>query len=90
MDEETLNRFSSFKLKEPEDQGVVLCEGDVEKCKEECSRSIMGKIWGKKAANFTGLKSTLNRLWCHRGDLKVIEQGFNYYQFIFTDMEEKE
>lgn len=90
MDEETVNRFSRFRLKETEDQGVVLCEDDVEKCKEECSRSILGKIWGRKAANFTGLKSTLNQLWCRHGDLKIIELGFNYYQFIFTDVEEKD
>lgn len=32
----------------------------------------------------------MSKLWCHAGDLKVVELGTKCYQFIFTKMEEKE
>lgn len=90
MAEEMVNRFSKFQLLEKEDEGIQLNKVDIAQSAEECNRSLLGKVWGKKAANFTGLKSTLNQLWCQNGDLKVIELGFNYYQFVFSDSGEKE
>lgn len=57
MDEEVENSFSRFKLIGKEEEGFVLETKDVKQCREECERSLLGKIWGLKAANYSGLKS---------------------------------
>lgn len=85
MDVELVTRFSKFKLKGKEDDGVELETADIPQCKQDCERSLLCQIWGNKSANFTGLKNTLRLLWCQRGDLKVIELGSNFYQFVFSD-----
>lgn len=36
--------FSKFRLGVAEEEGVVLNSSDVKKCKEDCERSLMGKI----------------------------------------------
>lgn len=62
MEEEVVNSFSKFRLATIEAKGVVLELGNVVKFKEECGRSLFGKIWGMKLANYTGLKNTFNLL----------------------------
>lgn len=39
--------------------------------------------------NFSGLKNTFSKLWSQKGDLKVVEIGFNYFQYIFSNNTEK-
>lgn len=90
MAEEMVSKFSRFKLKGKEEEGVDLDQKDVRMSKEECTGSLMGRIWGEKSANFTGIKSTFGQLWCQKGSLKVIELGSNFYQFIFSEMEERD
>lgn len=57
-------------------------------CEEECARSLLGNIWGVKSANFTGLKNTLSLLWSPEGELKLVELGNNFFQFIFANKED--
>lgn len=57
---------------------------------ESSERSLLGKIWGEKEANYTGIKNTFRLLWCPKGDLKVVELGRNSYQFIFSLQEERD
>lgn len=90
MEEEIVNKFVRFKLKGKEEKGVDLNQKDVRMSKEECSDSLMGRIWVEKTANFTGIKSTFGKLWCQKGSPKVIVLGTNFYQFIFSDREEKD
>lgn len=85
-----VNSFSKFRLVEKEAVGVELEGRDVRKCRDECARSIVGKIWGSKTANFSGLKNTFNKLWSRTEEMQVVELGPNYYQFIFKSQEEKE
>lgn len=72
MDAEVLNRLSKFRVRENEEKGVVLVQNDIRNRKEECERSLLGQIWGQKDANYTGLKNTLYKLWCHEGELKIV------------------
>lgn len=44
MDEETVNRFSKFKLKEKKDEGIALEVKDIERSREECERSLLRKV----------------------------------------------
>lgn len=46
--------------------------------------SLLGKIWGKKEANFTGIRNTFRLLGCPKEDLKVVELGQNFYQFVYS------
>lgn len=88
MEDELLNSFSKFRLVAREEDGIALGKEDVRSCEEECGCSILGKIWGTKQANFTGLKNTLSLLWNQEDRLKVVELGQNYFQFIFDKAEE--
>lgn len=90
MADEIVTSFSKFRLATKEEKGVVLDLGDVAKCREECGRSLLGKIWGAKLANYSGLKNTLSLLWNLADDLKVVELGLNFFQFIFPSAEEKD
>lgn len=85
-----VNSFSKFRLVEKEEVGIVLDGRDVRECREECERSLVGRILGSKPANFSGLKNTFSKLWSQMGDLRVVELGPNFYQFIFTSQEERE
>lgn len=89
MDDEVVNRFSSFKLGEKEEGGVVLDGGEFRSRLADCERSLIGKIWGSRSVNFSGLKNTLSHLWYQKGELKVVELGHNFYQFILDLQEEK-
>lgn len=50
-----VNRFLKFQLREREEDGVVLESGDFKSRVVDCERSLIGKIWGAKSANFSGL-----------------------------------
>lgn len=52
---------------------VELSLFDVSRSREECERSIVSMIYGENAVNFTGLKQTMEMLWCREGSLKVVE-----------------
>lgn len=84
-----MDRFSKFRLREKEEAGIELEIRDIKQCKEECEKSVVGKVWGVKAVNFSGLRNTFSRIWSQKGDLKVVELGFNFFQFIFSSIEER-
>lgn len=62
---------------------------NVRQCKEECNRSLLGKIWGSKTTNYFGPKSTFNQIWGQNEDIKVVELNHNFFLFIFHNNEEK-
>lgn len=64
-----VNRLSKFQLIDQEDEGVVLGQNDIKDRQEEGVRSLLGKVWGSKMANYTGLKQTFTQLWCPSGQL---------------------
>lgn len=53
MNEDVVNWFSKFRLKEKEDTRVELDFDDIRVSKEECERSLVGKVWGVKEVNFS-------------------------------------
>lgn len=62
MDEDVVNKFSWFKLKKKEEEGITLDQKDVVESKKECGQSLLGRIWGEKEANFLGIKNTFGGL----------------------------
>ena len=47
----------NFVLTE-EHEGIMLNMDDVKECREECRRSLIGKIYGDEVANVMGLKAS--------------------------------
>lgn len=59
MEFEVLARFKSFSLSTKETLGVELVEEDISIGMEKARRSLIGKVFGEKRANFVGLKSAM-------------------------------
>lgn len=83
-----LDRLQKFNLQGEEDSGFHLEVGDVKTSQEECQRSLLGKIYGNKVANFTGLKNTLSVMWSFVKPFKIRELGVNFYQFTFDSQQD--
>lgn len=90
MEDDMVNKFSKFKLIPQEADGVEIVVTDVEQRQDECERSLLGRVWGNKTANFIGLRNTLTPLWCHKGEMQIVELSANFFQFIFSSREEKD
>lgn len=65
-----VNKFSKFRLQAQQKVGIVIEVKDIASNKDECEHNLLGKIWGSKAANFTGFKKTLHPLWCQKDETK--------------------
>lgn len=89
MDEMVLNRFQKFQLRDAEVEGFCISEEDMVNSKDEWSRSLIGKIFGDKVVNYSGLKNTLSILWPSSTPVKIREMGVNLFQFIFANQTDK-
>lgn len=89
MDLKVVKRFERFKLTEAERGDVELNSTDIKLSREVCENSLVGKIYGDSGVNFTGLRQTIEKLWCPEGSLKVVELKNKKYQFIFSKEEER-
>lgn len=85
MDLSVLQRFSNFKLVTKEEKGLFLDQKDIQSNREECSRSLIGKIYREKLANYTGIRNTLATMWSSIVPFKLREMGVNLYQFVFAN-----
>lgn len=74
-----MERLGKFRLSEREEVVVELSLNDTKISREICEKSLVGRIFGRNAANFTGLKQTMTKLWCAEGELKVIELRSKMY-----------
>ncbi|KAK6155819.1 hypothetical protein DH2020_010067 [Rehmannia glutinosa] len=89
MAQELTKKLQGFTLSAAERKGIELEERDVEGSKEECIRSLFGKVLGNKKVNFTGLKNTMNGIWPIDEPCALREIGFNKFQFIFQSQVDK-
>lgn len=81
-DDDLTKRFLSFRLTDEEQSEVTLSDDDVKASEEECRNSLFGKIISRKPMNLGGLKSTMEQIWGHPKNFRVIEIGKGIYQFI--------
>lgn len=89
MDSEVLNRMENFRLSEQEAEGVDIDLLDIRISEAQCTKSVVGRIFRENAVNYTGLKQTMTKLWCAKGELKVIELENRMYQFVFSKADER-
>ncbi|KAF7143851.1 hypothetical protein RHSIM_Rhsim05G0174100 [Rhododendron simsii] len=83
MEEDLLEKLSSFVLTNNEEEAVVLDDEDFNISRQECLRSAMGKVITQKGVNLGGLKASMDLAWGYPKGLKVMEVGGGIYQFIF-------
>lgn len=68
--------------------GVELEEIDVVFSKEECERSLAGRIYGDKQVNFVGFRNTMTAIWPVKEPFKLRELGRNLFQIVFSSQED--
>lgn len=78
LDSEVMARFNSFTLSEKEAEDVNLLETDVCIGVEVGNRSLIGRLFGEKRANFQGIKNVMMKLWQQRGLCKVVSLTQKY------------
>lgn len=62
-----LEKQQTFSLSLVEMQGIDLEDEDIKIRTEKGNRSLIGKVYRDKKANFVGAKSSILKLWQHRG-----------------------
>ncbi|KAK6148447.1 hypothetical protein DH2020_019359 [Rehmannia glutinosa] len=82
------SKLRSFSLSDSEKSELVIVESDISSSLEECQRSLFGRIFGSKRANFFGLKTTFSNIWPVSHSFSVKEIGFNFFQFIFSSKDD--
>lgn len=85
MESEVLSRLKGFSLSAAESTRLELEKNDVCVGLEEGERSLVGRIFGEKRANFVGVRNTMMKLWHQNGIVKVIALSQNAFQFVFED-----
>lgn len=80
-----MERLASFVLSKEEDDTVVVSEDDMKVSKQECDKSIMGKILTYKGVHLGGLKAAMEISWGFPKGLKVQEVGGGIYHFVFAN-----
>lgn len=90
MKAEVLDQLASFSLSQIEGTGVELVTKDVNIGLEEGNKSLLGRVFGEKKANLVGVKSSLMKIWQHRGLRKVVGLEPNTFQFIFEKETDKD
>lgn len=84
-----MERLGKFRLSKREEEIIEISFDDTKISRERCKKSLVGRIFGQNAINFTGLKQTMSKLWYAEGELKVIELKSKLYQFVFSNEEER-
>lgn len=74
-----MKRLRRFQLSIEKVVGIEIEEVDVKNSKEECSRSLVGKVYGDKRVNFVGLRNTIWVIWPTKEPFKVRELGVNLF-----------
>ncbi|CAA0838704.1 Unknown protein [Striga hermonthica] len=86
---EVLRKLHACSMSEKETGGVELRTNDVKAGDEECERSLFGKIVGDRPANIMGVKRMMSNIWKLQQAMEVKEISSNYFQFLFTSMDDK-
>lgn len=90
MESDVLERLKLFLLSRSELRKVELDDEDVCLGLEEARRSLIGKVFREKKANLVGVRSTMMKLWQHRGLYKLTSLAHNVFQFVFREAKDRE
>lgn len=90
MAEDLAEILGKFALSSKELGGACLDREEVNLGVTECQSSLFGKFKGEKIVNYTGVKSFATAAWGYPKDLKVVELGPNFFQFLIHGEQERE
>ncbi|CAA0836348.1 Unknown protein [Striga hermonthica] len=90
MADEISDKLLKFRLSEKEGDGLELSEEDIAPGLRECQLSLVGICYGEKKINVNGLKTTLGNIWFTRQPFSIRVLGFNKYQFLFQNEEDRD
>ncbi|CAA0830802.1 Unknown protein [Striga hermonthica] len=88
MEGDLIDKLNSFELSEKVDKGVSLLDLDIAPTLQECKLSLIGKVYGKKKINFTGLKATLGSIWMTKSPFSMKCIGHNLFHFLSKSEED--
>ncbi|KAK6114965.1 hypothetical protein DH2020_007234 [Rehmannia glutinosa] len=88
MESDIALKLQKFSLSVKEQLGVDIEDEDIVKSKDECKRSLFGKVLGNKKVNYTGLKNTMLSVWPIEEPFVLRELVFNLFQFVFRNKED--
>ncbi|CAA0831099.1 Unknown protein, partial [Striga hermonthica] len=83
MDQDISSKLQRFILSDKEEGGLVLSVDDIAIGMQDCSLSLIGKIFGEKNVNFSGLKTTISSIWVTDKPFSIRNLGNNKFQFLF-------
>lgn len=90
MSEEIVDILQKLELLGSEKEGVDLEGEDIIQGMKGCENSVIGKVFGEKAANYNRIKSFVNNVWNYPKGLTVVELGVNLFQSRFGEKEAME
>ncbi|CAA0831374.1 Unknown protein [Striga hermonthica] len=90
MAELLTEKIRKFKLSEKEESGLQIEEHDFALGVKDCRLSLIGKVYGEKKVNFSGLKATLGSIWVTQKQFSIRNIGINLFQFIFESEKDKQ
>ncbi|GER32678.1 RNA-directed DNA polymerase [Striga asiatica] len=89
MEDVLMEKMRKFKLSDKEENGLQIEEEDFALALKDCKQSLIGKVYGDKKINFSGLKATLRNIWVTQKQFSMRNIGTNLFQFIFQTVEDK-
>ncbi|XP_071906083.1 uncharacterized protein [Coffea arabica] len=90
MAEDLAEILGKFALSSKELGGACLDREEVNLGVKECQLSLFGKFKGENIVNYMGVKSFVTAAWGYPKDLKVVELGPNFFQFLIHGEQERE
>ena len=80
--------MKKFSPTDVEQNGIHLEDLGVVSGREECGLSLLGKVYGEKMVNITGIRSFACNIWKYPTNLKIVELGPNLFQFTFQSKQD--
>ncbi|CAA0811315.1 Unknown protein [Striga hermonthica] len=90
MDQDITSKLQKFNLSGKEESGLSLSEEVVAMGIQDCNLSLIGKIYGEKKVNFSGLKTTLGSIWATVKPFSTRNLGNNLFQFLFQSEQDRD
>ncbi|XP_027158439.1 uncharacterized protein LOC113760064 [Coffea eugenioides] len=90
MADELAEIMQNFDLSSTELQATSLGTEEIGGGIQECKISLIEKIMGEKASNYTGVKNFVTTAWGYPKQLRVVELGLNMFQFILPFESDRE
>ena len=80
---ELLEDFQGMILTKEKEDGIVISADKRESAAEDCALSLFGRFLTMRSFNQQAVREVLQRAWRMGSDLRIVEVGFEIYQFKF-------